>query len=160
MKSVRLATAAACLAMSAAPALAQGSNVLTAITQDDMVRLAEAGENTVTQRSEDGAPTILVQTSEGFSYYMIGNACGEAGCNGVKLSARFSPDETVTPDMVNAINKDVPPVKLWFDETTLAVERYLILDQGLSEDTLLFELSTFAVLVPNVIERFAAAPSE
>ena len=125
-----------------------------------VVRLAEAGENTVTQRSEDGAPTILVQTSEGFSYYMIGNACGEAGCNGVKLSARFSPDETVTPDMVNAINKDVPPVKLWFDETTLAVERYLILDQGLSEDTLLFELSTFAVLVPNVIERFAAAPSE
>ena len=33
MKSVRLAAAAACLAMSAAPALAQGSNVISAITQ-------------------------------------------------------------------------------------------------------------------------------
>ncbi|WP_084397787.1 YbjN domain-containing protein [Henriciella aquimarina] len=155
MKSVVFAAAALAVSGFACPAMAQAGDVVTEVTQSDLASFAEAEGHTVTQRGEDPeAPTVQAQTEGGMLYYLVGNACEAGSCRGIKLIARFAADDQVTSEKVNQINRDVPPLKLWYDDSGLSVERYIILNRGVTRDNIVFELSTFDVIVQNVIDRF------
>ncbi|MEQ8558810.1 MAG: hypothetical protein RIB03_10885 [Henriciella sp.] len=151
------AVAAMGVALMSAPATAQEPTVVTSVTEADLVRYAESLDHTVEETFDagEGVPLLRVKAPD-MTYFVYGNACEAGICKGIKLVSRYNADATVTPANVNKLNTQVPAVKLWYDdeEDVLAVERYLILDKGMAEENITFEMSTFHVITPRVIEMF------
>ena len=132
---------------------AEAQTLVTRVTSDDLVGYVERAGHTVSQVDSNGVPTIGVSAEQGFMYVIQGNACDEAGCEGLKLMAQYDGASGVSLDQINTLNIDVPAMKFWKSDDVLGLERYLILNGGLTDDNIVYELETFDTIVPRMVER-------
>ena len=154
MRSVAsVIVAAAALPVLAGVPGAEAQTVLTRATGEDLVRFVEQAGHTVNQVGASEVPAIGVTAEEGFMYVIQGNACGEDGCQGIKLLAQYDGATGVPAESLNQLNVDVPAMKFWKTGDVIGLERYLILNGGLTEENIVYELETFNTIVPRMVEQ-------
>lgn len=151
MKSVMLAVVAAI----ALPVWfgAEAQTVVTRVTGEDLVRYVERAGHTVNEVGTAEIPAVTVAAPGDFIYLIQGNACDEVGCQGLKLLARFDGASGIPIEELNTYNYNVPATKFWKSEDVMGLERYLILNGGLTEENIVYELQTFNTIVPRMVER-------
>lgn len=152
MKFAILAVAAAALAI---PAVAQSSELITSVTQEDLAAIAEEAGHEVVGYGEAGAVSVRASTPEGTVYYLSGTACQGDTCQGINLSSRFEANERVTLETINQANIRRAAVSVWLmDDNVLGISRYIILDGGMTDENIRINLDNFIAIVPSVIDMF------
>ena len=152
MKSALSATLAAATLLTGTAA-AQGGETVTEMTREDIVSLVEANGRTVVNQNEEMPPAVIVENEGGFQYAVVGAACGDdTTCGGLKLAWQV---QAQPPPLgfINAVNMEIPPLKIWADPQGVSIERYLILDPGVSVDLITYEMDVFEQLVPVAAQR-------
>lgn len=152
MKSALFATLSAATLL-AGQAAAQAPETVTEMTRQDIVSFVEANGRTVADQNEEMPPAVMVQTESGFQYAIYGTACGDdETCGGLKFAWQV---QTQPPPLafINAVNMEIPPLKVWADPQGVAIERYLIMDPGVSVDFIAYEMDVFEQLVPVAAQR-------
>ncbi|WP_300376000.1 hypothetical protein [Henriciella sp.] len=135
-----------------------GVNVNTA-NQQSLLNIAQSAGHSAQPSNigGDGVPGIEVRTQDGITFYAVGTACEQGGCRGIKLMARHQPAGTVSYGKINTINREMSPLKLWYTPEVVILERYLILDGGVSPAHLAFEMRIFPTYVSLVTEQLNQA---
>ncbi len=134
---------------------------LTALAQtDDARQINEIGETELqsiltsngftiearnTSTDEPGEISVQARDTAGTKlvFHLIGTACETehaAGCLGIHMQVRFDGDERVTLERINEANMMWPATSIWYaadgiygaSVPTLGVNRYVILDQGVT----------------------------
>ena len=157
MKSILIAMAAVATGVFAAPAGAQAQDQantnVNVVTLDGLISFGQARGYTTRQAGDGSVPAVEMRTPEGLIFYAIGNACEADTCTGLKLLGRHEPEGRVTVAQINGFNRDIPPVKVWYNDNVMAMERYLILNGGVSRANLAYEVDTFITIMSVLVER-------
>ncbi|MGB3625814.1 MAG: YbjN domain-containing protein [Henriciella sp.] len=151
MKFIPLVAAAAAFTL---PALAQGSELITSVTEDSLAAFAESQGDEVLGFGEAGEVSVRAQTEDGTIYYLTGTACTDGSCAGINMSARFDANELVTYEKLNDANLRRAAVSVWKLDNTLGISRYVILDGGQTMDNIQINFDNFIAIVPTVIDLF------
>lgn len=162
MKTLLIATAIAVSGWGFAPgAQAQSSAIVNSVMPDDMIGYVEQRGDTVKEAqtliSGSIVPVVMAEREQdGVTYYLYGNACNDEdnSCLGLKFFMKFNANDAVTLEKINKINMQAPAIKIWSDGSTVGLERYLILDKGMTEANIAYELQTFLTIVPKVLDQF------
>jgi hypothetical protein len=155
---VRIAAAAAALALASAPVSAweitNGKQLYTGYNLNEIIAVgSELGFQPQAQSLSDGAQVIKFTSSRAV-FFAHRTVCGAATCQGLALYAEYTPDFDVALDRINAFNASQFIVSAHKSGPGAILGRYLIADFGelkgnLASDLFNFEerLSLFASAV-------------
>ena len=144
--------AASALMLSAGlPATAQSFNEsqqVTAITVSQLQAMVTSLGHTI--RSVDG--TTVHAEGSGLRYSVRGTACDDAGaCNGVNMAVTYNRDADDTAEDINRANVRYAAVSLWYDEDSIGISRYLVLDGGMTLGNVKFNTQLLLNIAPAAI---------
>jgi hypothetical protein len=159
------------MALTAAPALAQGSGNLTSQTNlaadarivksikiEDLKAIVAAEGHTLLGTGEFGPVSVYAKDADGLIYHLIGTVCeqpGVDGCLGIDMQVRYDADASATYEKLNDANLTYQAVKTsrglnGSNVDTVFVSHYVILDGGQTMLNLRTILSNVLVLGPSV----------
>jgi Putative bacterial sensory transduction regulator len=157
---------AACTSMSQAPMGAApgaaGADAL--IDRYDEVALksitSELGYS-ISEKDTDnqGRPFMTVEAGGDMAFRIGGQSCEgkskEQVCQGVQLTARFpgDPDDEKLNEIVDRVNRTLRPAKIFFIESGVAYERYLIMDGGVSRENLKVNIEVFVEILEAILKQ-------
>jgi len=105
-----------------------------------------------------GKPFMMVDMPGGASLRIMGESCEGKGkdqvCAGIQLSTQFAPTGDVDFDKAMATaNRTLRPAKLFWAGDTLAYERYLIMDGGVSRANLMENISVYVEILQGLMSQ-------
>jgi hypothetical protein len=156
LKQVITAIAASCL-IGGAYAQTSGKDpnrIITSVTYTDLTDLVASQGHTI--KSSDQAEMIVTaKTDDGPMYILNGTACNDSNtCSGLNMIISYSVPDGLDLNKVNDADTTYAAVSVWQNgENTLALSRYLILDEGMRFKNLIPNLKTLISVAPKVKEK-------
>ncbi len=133
--------------LSATPAVAQTISANTSLARDersvgyvnveDLKAVVVASGHTIMTVGKFGVTSVRAKTADGLIFDLIGTACGDGDkteCQGISMQVRYDIDERLTYEKLNRANMRYWAASVWIDyeAETLAITRYVILDDGVT----------------------------
>ena len=142
--------ASAAISVVALGASAQGwdpNRIITSVTSADMEAIITGAGHTVTRvipADGSGGPIVVGQhTQNGLTFLLAGNACGGGdSCNGLEIIVLWDHnDRTRNPAVQMELNQVYAALKVMTTDSSIGVQRYLILDRGQTMDNIGFDVN-------------------
>lgn len=93
------------------------------------------------------------ETNTGLKYSMQGMACNEAGCLGLMIQVRYTASWPQNYEYLNRANyRRAAATTMREDEDTLIVQRYLILDGGMTAKNVEYSIRNLVAIAPTALE--------
>ncbi len=125
---------------------AEGSQLVTLFTVDDLTEIAKQQGATEIQSSvEDGEPVISLKKDDLYFGFVLRGCQIALGCKALQLALYFEPGKTpfALAD-VNAMNIKYALVKFFVaKDGALAMSRFIIADGGISKDNIVANIAHF-----------------
>jgi len=146
---------AAAQSISANPALARDDRSVGYVTLEDLKAIVVASGHKLTLVGKFGPMSVRAQTAEGLIFDLIGTACeepGVAGCLGISMQVRYDIDDRLTYENINLANRRYWATTVWIDVEagTLAITRYVILDNGVTMANVKANLNNLLAINANI----------
>ena len=125
---------------------AEGSQLITLFTVDDLTEIAKQQGATEIQSSvEDGEPVIALKKDDLYFGFVLRGCQPALGCKALQLALYFEPGKTpFALDDVNALNVKYALVKFFVaKDGALAMSRFIIADGGISKDNVAANIAHF-----------------
>ncbi|MEP0191262.1 MAG: hypothetical protein ABJP70_11620 [Erythrobacter sp.] len=149
--------AAAALSLGAAlcvPASAQAqteydaNRIVADVDLAELRNLAAALGFEVLEANENQRPEVVLRSDSGRSFFLRGYVCkkneGKAGCQGLLMFSRYNQPPGLTPSHVKKADDETVVVQVWINANDkVRVDRYLILDNGVTFGNLLENIKVF-----------------
>ena len=152
-------SAALLAAASALPAAAQttpSSPLVTQVTMADLQSIVEEMGHSV-EAVED--QVVFAKSSDDLFFSVMGAACANDVCRGVNMAVTYDRQPGDTPDDINRADIQFAAVSVWYNEDSIGVSRYLILDNGISRENLKYNLEVLLNISANVISSIGQEPA-
>lgn len=157
-KTISIVSVGAMAAAFGATASAQVSN--DAYTP--IKRITEAQIESIVSRTSghslqtDSLPDkvyVIGQTADGLKYVVNGMACDEDGCLGLMIQVRYTVSWPQNYEHINTANyRRAAATTIREDEDTLIVQRYLILDGGMTAKNVEYSIRNLVAIAPTALE--------
>ncbi|MEQ9506805.1 MAG: YbjN domain-containing protein [Hyphomonas sp.] len=156
----QILTSLALMAAIAAPAFADDSKIVNAVTLQDLQTILVEQGYTINSTGDDGAVSIRATDTagSGLIFNVLGTACeveGYDGCVGINMQVRYDADGQETLERINDANLMWAATSAWYsaggvdgETPTVGITRYVILDGGM----------TIRNIKDNLINLLAIAP--
>ncbi|HVY90616.1 MAG TPA: YbjN domain-containing protein [Hyphomonadaceae bacterium] len=173
----RAAVALALACVAASPSLAQPGKQATkqALKHTDQVDLIDRYDGPVLRSiiselgytisdsdvDSQGRPrmTIEVGGDSSAAFRIVGQSCEgkdkDQVCQGIQLAAQFGKngDDEKLGDLVDRVNRTLRPAKIFWIDSGLAYERYLIMDGGVSRENLKTNIEVFVEILQAIWDQ-------
>ena len=105
------------------------------------------------RNDEDGAVYALAKTDSGLKYVMKGASCNDDGCLGLMVQVRYTVEWPQNWEFLNRANyKRAAATTMREGDDTLIVQRYLILDGGMTAKNIEFSILNLVAIAPMSLE--------
>ncbi len=149
-KSVFVSLGALALALNASAQ--DSSRLVKGVTMADMQEVVtNLGHTVETTSNPDKQVTAI--TPDGLKYSLNGTVCDDGPCLGIQMVLTYDMNTPFTADHMLEANMTYSAAKVWGDEDSLAISRYLILDGGMTIENIGINVTTLVSLGPLVLSK-------
>ncbi|MEM8615713.1 MAG: YbjN domain-containing protein [Pseudomonadota bacterium] len=96
---------------------------------------------------------------DGAEFFIIGRVCDDddGKCESLEMTARYDTHPNVTLEEINEINGEFSAVSLSKIDDQIVLSRYLVLDYGMSEGNIRYNMHFFGLHVDTILTKLESA---
>lgn len=144
--------------MAAAPVAAQEyvpEKVVKSVSTADLRALVASLDHEELRVMEEDY-VVVAKDADGLAYTLFGTACDVepiSGCQGIMAQVRYDLPDTVTHARLAKANLENAALNVWadFENETLGVTRYVVIDHGVTMANLRENISVLLSLAPGAV---------
>ncbi|MEM1086299.1 MAG: YbjN domain-containing protein [Pseudomonadota bacterium] len=132
--------------------------VLTKASMTEVIYIALQHGYEIKDIGENNGDPYVVVVVDDVAFFVVGRVCNEEEkCDSLEMISFFPKHPNITLEDVNRINGDFPQVSVAIVPDQIAISRHLILDYGVTEGNIRYNMSFFSFVLDTVEEALKAA---